>query len=136
MEENKRTRPMVNKIKNDNEVKEISKQIEVCISKGVYTKEKIARALGITRYELNKHLAKCETSRAIIKVGRSLMGEIAVDNLQDMLTDKNHSNHWQATNHVLKNHKTELDEAIEAKDGDGAIGLTGGKAKRVNITFE
>jgi hypothetical protein len=106
---------------------------------GNSTKKDIALSAGIKIWQLNDMLVLDKDLQAEFSIMRRTLVDIAADNMQEILEDRNHPQNFQATKYILDNYKSDLDSNLEAKDS-GEIGLTIGGAGKdspspVRITF-
>lgn len=113
--------------------------IRAAMRLGSSTKKDIAIAAGIKIWQLNDMLVLDKDLQAEFSIMRRTLVDIAADNMQEILEDRNHPQNFQATKYILDNYKSDLDSNLEAKDS-GELGLTiGGVGKDspspVRITF-
>lgn len=106
---------------------------------GFTTKAKIAQDSGLKLWELNELF---EENKDIYKrycTMRKTLVDTAADNLEDILKNPDHPQHFAASKYILQTYKSDLDSNFETKTKDNVgveIGI-GGKGNRpVILTFE
>jgi hypothetical protein len=87
-------------------------------------------------WELNEVFAADTDLYSEFCIMRKTLVDVAADNLQDILHNREHPQNFQATKYVLEKYKSDLDSNLEAKD-PGELGLTigDGSPSPVRITF-
>lgn len=104
---------------------------------GFSTKSDLAQTSGMKIWELNEVFQSDKDLYAEFCIMRKTLVDVAADNLQDILFNKEHPQNFQATKYVLEKYKSDLDSNLEAKDAT-EIGLSiggAGSPSPVRITF-
>jgi hypothetical protein len=113
--------------------------VKTAIELGFTTKTAICEAAGIKLYELNDLFAYNKEIYGLYCIRRRTLVDTASDNLEEILKDKNHPQHFQATKYILEKYKSDLDDTLEGKESDKlgvSVSVGGNNTKRpVRITF-
>lgn len=109
--------------------------IKAAIESDNSTYEKIAKATGISTYKIKEYFVKDRDLYALYKVRRRMLVELAADNIQAIVEDKYHPQHFSASKYVLQNYKSDLDSVLDLKDEEIELGLTEGGDSGIVIRF-
>lgn len=114
--------------------------IRTAIEAGFTTRSKIADATGLKLHEVARTFEKDRELWSLYTIRRRTIVDIATDNIEDIITNKNHPQNFQASKWVVTNYKTDLDKGVlESRDDkDIAVEVQGtgkSKAPAVSITF-
>lgn len=114
--------------------------IKTAIEAGFTTRSKIADATGLKLHEIAKTFEKDRELWSLYTIRRRTIVDVATDNIEDIITNKNHPQNFQASKWVVQNYKTDLDNGVlESKDEkEIAVEVQGNgesKAPSVSITF-
>jgi hypothetical protein len=78
----------------------------------------IAKAIGITSFDLTEFFEENPKMYKIYTSRRRELRDIALDNITDIIEDKTHPKHYDASKYIVQNYQTDLDVILESKDGD------------------
>ena len=115
--------------------------VETAIDLGQTTKTELAESAGIKLWELADLFKFNPVLYAKYCIRRRTLVDTASDNLEMILKDPTHPQHFQASKYVLEKYKSDLDTNLEAKEDSKQggvnvlIGGAGKKASPVRITF-
>jgi len=114
--------------------------INAAMNEGLTTKEEISKAAEIKLWEVSEAFREDGELLAKFKVRRRTLVDMAADNIQVILKDKDHPNHFAASKYVLQTYKSDLDDSMDNKKEEGGDGFSikvGKKSKGspVKITF-
>lgn len=102
---------------------------------GYTTRTKIANSAGIKLFELAKIFRDDRKLHARYAVIRRTIVDKAADNIEDIVDDKKHPQHFAASKYVLQTYKSDLDEILESQDeGEIQIGMGNGTSP-IRIRF-
>ena len=116
----------------------LSVLVDTAIEMGMTTKTELAEAAGIKLWELADLFKNNQTLYSKYCIRRRTLVDTASDNLEVILKDPTHPQHFQASKYVLEKYKSDLDTTLEGKeDSKGGVSvLVGGDKKSpVRITF-
>jgi hypothetical protein len=88
------------------------------IADGYTSRRDICKAMGLASHELTEFFEDNPKSYKIYASRRRELVDIAADNIQDIVEDKTHPSHYNASKYVLDHYKTDLDNILDQKDGD------------------
>ena len=88
------------------------------IADGHTSRRDICKSMGISSFDLTEFFEENPKSYKLYSSRRREQVDVAADNLQDIVEDKTHPQHFQASKYVLDHYKTDLDNILEIKDGD------------------
>lgn len=95
--------------------------VEAALNEGHTTKRGICKATGLKLHELGNLFTANRSLYGLYVVRRKTMVDIAADNLQDIINDKNHPQHFAASKYVLQNYRSDLDDILEPMAGDMSV---------------
>tara|TARA_R110000737_G_scaffold123110_2_gene155151 strand:+ start:6804 stop:7256 length:453 start_codon:yes stop_codon:yes gene_type:complete len=78
----------------------------------------IAKAIGISSFDLTEFFEENPKMYKIYTSRRRELRDIALDNITDIVEDKTHKNHYDASKYIVQNYQTDLDIILDSKDGD------------------
>ena len=93
-------------------------EIAAALDAGIKTRRKLEDATGINQNQQNDVFKADPVLYARYRLGLSNMLETAADNVQEIISDPDHPQHYQASVYVLKNYKNELDKTLEPKGSE------------------
>ena len=109
---------MINVSRKELKLKEArTKLVEAALSAGHYTRKAICKATALKIGDLNNLFAVNRDLYAKYAVMRKSLANLAADNVQEILNDPNHPQHFQASKFILQNFKSDLDDELEASGG-------------------
>ena len=82
------------------------------------TYRQITAVTGLNAWQIKELFSKHIDLYSLYKVRRKMLVEMAADNLQAIVEDKNHPQHFQASKYVLEKYKSDLDGILETKDNE------------------
>ena len=85
---------------------------------GYTSRRDIAKAIGITSFDLTEFFEENPKMYKIYSQRRRELVDIAADNIQDIVEDKTHPKHYDASKYVIDNYKHDLDNILDVKSGD------------------
>jgi len=88
------------------------------IADGYTSRRDICKAMGLASHELTEFFENNPKSYKIYASRRRELVDIAADNIQDIVEDKTHPSHYNASKYVLDHYKTDLDNILDQKDGE------------------
>ena len=88
------------------------------IADGYTSRRDICKSMGLASHELTEFFEDNPKSYKIYASRRRELVDIAADNIQDIVEDKAHPSHYNASKYVLDHYKTDLDNILDQKDGD------------------
>lgn len=102
--------------------------IYAALDLGQTTRKKIGEVTGMKLHEIAKLFTEDKELYAAYTVRRKTLVDLAADNLQDIIEDTKHPQHFAATKYVLQKYKSDLDDILETQD-DGEVSINlGGKS--------
>lgn len=90
--------------------------VREALEQGLKTRGDICKATGMKTWELSNLFSEEESLYAAYTVRRRTLVDTAADNIQDIIDDKDHPQHFQASKYVLQNYKSDLDSILDSKD--------------------
>lgn len=109
--------------------------VQKALESGHITKIDICKATGLKIVALNNLFRDNRELYAEYVVLRRTITDIAADNIVAIVMDKTHPKNYDASKEIMKMYKTELDESLDAKDGDHIKIEGGGSGSPINIVF-
>jgi hypothetical protein len=111
------------------------------IAEGKTSRRDICKSMNITTYELTGFFELNPKSYKIYSRRRRELVDTAADNLQDIVEDKLHPQHYQASKYVLDHYKTDLDNILEQKEdsplgGGTSVSVDTGSGTIIKFTKE
>jgi len=91
--------------------------VEQALEAGITTRKGICKAANLALHDLTNLFTKDRELYAKFVIRRRTMVDVASDNLQEILEDKNHPQNFQATKYVLQTYKSDLDDILDS-NGD------------------
>ena len=102
----------------------------------ITTKSSICERTGLRLWELNEIFAADVGLFSEFCIMRRTLADTAADNLEEILKDKSHPQHFAATKYVLQTYKTDLDANLDAKKTDEVeVNFRNDGVNPINITF-
>lgn len=95
-----------------------SELINAALEDGQTTKKQLAKSAGIEIWQLNDVFKENKDLHLKFNVRRRTLADTAADNLEEILKDPDHPQHFQATKYVLQTYKTDIDENLESKEAE------------------
>jgi len=108
--------------------------ILAALDKGFTTRKKIGDACGLKTWQVADILKHDENLWAQYTMHRKTLTDLAADNIQDILEDPNHKDHFQASKYILQKYKSDFDDSFESQQDEG-LQIGSGEGKSVKITF-
>ena len=103
---------------------------------GLTTKKDICTSAEMALWELNELFQADKDLYNDFCIRRRTLADVAADNLETILRDKNHPQNFQATKYVLEKYKTDIDAQLESKDSDEIdVEVPSGGSSPIRITF-
>lgn len=116
-------------------LRERSLLIKAAINNGALTRADICKATGLKQTDLANVFAGDRELFAEYQVIKRTIAMEASDAIHDIVRDKTHPQHFQACKFIVQNHKSDLDEVLEAKDSITLSEGEGSGTSRVTINF-
>jgi hypothetical protein len=118
-------------------LKRISTLIEQAMILGFTTKGDIAKNCNIPLWQVSGAFSESPELRAIFQIMRRTLVDMAADNVQKILEDKEHPQHFQASKYILQTYKSDLDTNLESKDSEEMEATLSGNGgvSPIRITF-
>lgn len=119
-------------------LKNRGKAVMAALELGFTSRSEICKAANITLYDLSNLFKADRDLFAEYSVRKRTLVDQATDNIQAIVEDKDHPQHYQASKYVLDNFKSEFDEVLESKEGTELqveLGEESNSGKRVRIVF-
>ena len=88
------------------------------IADGYTSRRDIAKAIGISSFDLTEFFEENAKMYKIYSARRRELRDIALDNITDIIEDKQHPKHYDASKYIVQNYQTDLDVILDSKDGD------------------
>ncbi len=111
-------------------------KFEEAISDGYTSRRDVSKAMGMTSFELSNFFEDNPKSYKVYTQRRRELVDIAADNVQDIVEDKTHPKHYEASKYVLQNYKSDLDNILDKNDGESlSIGTGDGENNGIIIKF-
>ena len=98
--------------------KERAALVRAALEIGVTTRKQLSEAAGISMHLLNNLFQVDRKLYNEYSVRRKNLSEIAADNIEDIINDPEHPNHYAASKWVLDKYKSDLNKVLEAQDSD------------------
>ena len=95
------------------------------IADGHTSRRDICKAMGISSFDLTEFFEENPKTYKLYASRRRELVDTAADNLQDIVDDRTHKDHYQASKYVLDNYKSDLDNILDNKEDSSTIGQTG-----------
>jgi hypothetical protein len=99
-----------------------SKQAKIkfqeAIADGHTSRRDVSKSMGITHFELSNFFEENPKAYKVYTQRRRELVDIAADNVQDIVEDKTHPKHYEASKYVLQNYKSDLDNILDKTDGE------------------
>ena len=117
--------------------KERKVKFQEAIADGFTSRRDIAKAVGITSFDLTEFFEDNPKMYKLYASRRRELRDVALDNITDIIEDKFHPKHYDASKYIVQNYQTDLDIILEGKDDDpaGSVTVTGGDSGGVVIQF-
>ena len=109
--------------------------IKAAIEHDASTYEKIKDATGLHSYRIKELFTIDKDLHALYKMRRKMLVEMAADNIQAIIENKDHPQHFSASKYVLQQYKSDLDEVLESKDNELEIDVNGDGVDNISIVF-
>ena len=103
------------KDKRNRERKELFQE---AIADGYTSRRDIAKAVGISSFDLTEFFEDNPKMYKIYSSRRRELRDIALDNITDIVEDKTHPKHYDASKYIVQNYQTDLDIILDSRDGD------------------
>lgn len=118
----------------DQELEYSKKRLEVVLKRGgvIVSKTKAGSLAGLTRRRTMMVFDRFPELEELRKESLKKIKTTAMQNIVDIIEDKDHKDHYAATKEILRKYKTEFDEVLEANDLEGGGNLEGAS---ISITF-
>ena len=100
----------------EEKVKRLTLLVKTALDDGNTTKRSIANVCEIKEWELNDFFKAVPEIYALYVVRRKSLVDKAADNIEEIVNDKEHPQHFQASKYVLQNYKSDLDIVLESQD--------------------
>lgn len=130
---------MQNKRREAKEAREkLIREIREAMKLGLLTRKEIAKSVGIKETQLSQIFHKEKELYAKFCVMRRSIVDIATDNLFDVVRDRKHPKNTDISKWVVQNYKSDLDDSLEEKEGEGfevEVGEGGSKKRPTVIRF-
>ena len=111
-------------------------KFEEAISDGYTSRRDVSKAMGMTSFELSNFFEDNPKCYKIYTQRRRELVDIAADNIQDIIEDKTHSKHYEASKYVLQSYKSDLDNILDKNDGESiSIGAGDEESSGIVIKF-
>lgn len=108
--------------------------ILAALDRGFTTRKKIGDACGLKTWEVADILKHDQDLWAQYTMHRKTLTDLAADNIQDILEDPNHKDHFQASKYILTKYKSDFDDTLESQAEEG-MQIGSGDGKSVTIKF-
>jgi hypothetical protein len=95
------------------------------IADGHTSRRDICKAMGISSFDLTEFFEENPKTYKLYASRRRELVDTAADNLQDIVDDSTHKDHYQASKYVLDHYKSDLDNILDNKEDSSTIGQTG-----------
>jgi hypothetical protein len=95
------------------------------IADGHTSRRDICKAMGISSFDLTEFFEENPKTYKLYASRRRELVDTAADNLQDIVDDRTHKDHYQASKYVLDHYKSDLDNILDNKEDSSTIGQTG-----------
>lgn len=107
------------------------------IADGHTSRRDICSAMNLPSHELTEFFENNPKMYKLYGQRRRELVDIAADNIQDIVEDKSHPSHYNASKYVLDHYKHDLDNILDQKDGDdvGNMKVTSDNGSGVVIEF-
>ena len=92
--------------------------VMAALEQGHTSRKEIAEATGLTLYDISNLFKADREVFAAYQVRKRTLLDVAADNIQAIVENPGHPQHYQASKYVLDNFKNEFDEVFESKDGN------------------
>ncbi len=99
-------------------------KFQEAIADGFTSRRDIAKSVGITSFDLTEFFEENPKMYKLYASRRRELRDIALDNITDIVEDKQHPKHYDASKYIVQNYQTDLDVILEGKDDDPVGGLT------------
>ena len=109
--------------------------INKALEEGAQTKKDLAAKAGMRLSALKKLFKEEKELYAKYLEELRTIKDIATDNMFDVVDDKAHPKNYDASKHVLKHFKSDIDDVLDSKDDDTTIKITNATSSRKRITF-
>lgn len=109
--------------------------VKAAIEHDASTYEKIKEKTGLHAYRIKELFTIDKELYALYKMRRKMLVEMAADNLQAIVEDPNHPQHFSASKYVLQHYKSDLDEVLDSKDNELDIEIGGDISGADNISI-
>ena len=110
--------------------------VEKAMEEGFATKKDIAKATGLKMWDIGNLFAKDRELYAKFCVRRKTIVDMASDNIYNIIQDADHPQNFQASKWALTNFKSDLDDALDAKDTEGIIEIEGGASSASPVVIK
>lgn len=110
--------------------------IKAAIENDNSTYRQITEVTGLNNWKIKDLFTKHADLYALYKVRRKMLVEMAADNIQSIIEDKNHPQHFAASKYVLQNYKSDLDEVLDTREDDDTdleMSIEGGAGVVINF---
>ena len=93
--------------------------------------------MDLASHELTTFFENNQKMYRLYAQRRRELVDTAADNIQDIVEDKSHPSHYNASKYVLEHYKTDLDNILEQKGGDdvGTMKVSSDTGSGVIIEF-
>lgn len=124
--------------KKKRELENRAKLVTAALDQGYTSRKEICKAANITLFDLSNLFKADRDVFAAYQVRKRTLIDVATDNIQSIVEDPNHPQHYQASKYVLDNFKSEFDEVFETKESGEIVinpGEEGSTGSPVTIVF-
>ena len=116
-----------NKIREDKKLFETRvRLVDGAMEDGYTTRHDIAEATGLKLWDISNLFTKNRDLYAKFCIRRKTIKDRAADNIQKIIEDPSHPQHFQASKFILTTYKSDLDEILESQDAESIIEIEGG----------
>ena len=99
----------------------------------------IAKAIGISSFDLTEFFEENPKMYKLYASRRRELRDIALDNITDIVEDKTHPKHYDASKYIVQNYQTDLDVILDSRDEDttsSSVSVDAGSGVIIKFTTE
>lgn len=119
MSNSKRTKERLNKAK--------KVKFEEAIAEQLTSRRDICEFMGLGSWQLTEFFEENPKCYKTYTSRRRELVDTAADNIQDIIEDKTHPQHYAASKYVLQSYKSDLDNILDKQDGEATVEIKGGE---------
>lgn len=131
-----RARSMSNKRRQEEKLLETrAAMVRAALKLGLITRQDICKASDMKMHELANLFTADRELYAEYAVMRRTITDTASDNIIEIVNDKTHPKHYDASKYILTTYKSDLDDTLESHDESSLSVAIGGESKAAPVVI-